>query len=134
VTTIEILATTAATLTTSVAGFHLALAAGVPWGAAAYGGRAPQTEGTLSIRYRTTSAISVVLLVAAGFLILVAGSAIDRGPLPSGVVNVGIWVLTGLFALNTLANLRGRHPAERWGASAVTATLVVLCTLIAVAQ
>jgi hypothetical protein len=131
VATIEILATTAAALIACVAGFHIALAAGVPWGAAAYGGRARQKNGTLSIRYRTTSAISVVVLAAAGCLILVAGSVIGQGPLPSGLPKVGIWVLAALFALNTLVNLRGQHPVERWGASAVTVTLAVLCTVIA---
>jgi hypothetical protein len=37
-----------------------------------------------------------------------------------------------LFAANTLGNLAGRHPAERWGMSAVTAVLTVLCALLAI--
>jgi hypothetical protein len=114
VTIIEILAITAAFLTTSVAGFHVALAAGVPWGAAAYGGRAPQKNGTLSIRYRITSAVSVVLLAVAGCLILVAGSVIDQGPLPTRVVNVVIWVLPGFpQSLSAPTADRGRSAAKR---------------------
>lgn len=52
--------------------------------------------------------------------------------MPDGILNVGAWVLVGLFLLNTLGNLRGRHPLERWGFSAITAVLAVLCAAIAV--
>jgi hypothetical protein len=39
-----------------------------------------------------------------------------------------------LFALNTLGNLSGRHPVERFGAGALTAVLTVLCIAIALAR
>ena len=41
-------------------------------------------------------------------------------------------VLTVLFLVNTLGNLRGRHFLERWGFSAIAAVLAVLCAAIAV--
>jgi hypothetical protein len=130
--TVEILAVVAACLVAVVVGFHLALAAGAPWAAAAYGGRAALDDGTLPTRYRLVSVISAVVLIAALWLILVKGSVISRGPVPTGVSTVGVWVLVGLFLLNTIANLRGRHPLERWGASAVTAILAVLCVFISI--
>jgi hypothetical protein len=43
-----------------------------------------------------------------------------------------LWCLVVLFAVNTVGNLRGRHPFERWGQGTVAALLAVLCALIAV--
>jgi hypothetical protein len=37
-----------------------------------------------------------------------------------------------LFAVNTVGNLAGRHPLERWGMGALTGCLTVLCALLAV--
>jgi hypothetical protein len=47
------------------------------------------------------------------------------------LLGVGTWVLVGLFALNTVGNLAGRHPVERWGAGGITAVLTILCAWIA---
>ena len=114
--------------------FQVALAAGAPWGAAAYGGLAAQDDGTLPTRYRVASVGTAVFLVAALWLILAASAVIPLTPLPERVLNVGIWVLAGLFALNTLGNLAGRHPVERWGAGSTTALLTLLCAWIAIGR
>jgi hypothetical protein len=130
--TIGILAIVAACLVFVVVAFQFALAGGTPWAAAAYGGRAALDDGTLPAKYRVTSAISGVVLLGALWLILAAGGLMGRGPVPDGALTIGAWALTGLFLLNTLGNLRGRHPMERWGFSAITAVLAVLCAAIAV--
>jgi hypothetical protein len=130
--TIGILAVVAACLVSVVVAFQLALAAGTPWGAAAYGGRAALNDGTLPAKYRVASIIAGVVLLGVLWLILAAGGVIGRGSVPDGALTVGAWVLMGLFLLNTLGNLRGRHPLERWGFSAITAVLAVLCAAIAV--
>ena len=114
--------------------FQVGLAAGAPWGAAAYGGRAAQDDGKLPIRYRVASVGTTVFLVAALWLILAASAVITLTPLPERVLDVGIWVLAGLFALNTVGNLAGRHPVERWGAGSTTALLTLLCAWIAVGR
>ena len=114
--------------------FQLGLAAGAPWGAAAYGGRAAQDDGKLPTRYRVASAGTAVFLVGALWLILAASAAITPTPLPERFLNVGIWALAGLFALNTVGNLAGRHPVERWGAGGTTAVLTVLCAWIALGR
>ncbi len=114
--------------------FQLGLAAGAPWGAAAYGGRAAQDDGKLPTRYRVASAGTAVFLVGALWLILAASAAITPTPLPERLLNVGIWALAGLFALNTVGNLAGRHPVERWGAGGTTAVLTVLCAWIALGR
>lgn len=46
----------------------------------------------------------------------------------------GRWAAAALFALNTLANLSGRHPVERIGASALTVVLTLLCLVVAVGR
>lgn len=111
--------------------FQLALAAGAPWGAAAYGGRAAQDDGRLPTRYRVASAGTAVVLTGALWWVLAASTVISTAPLSANVLGVGVWVLVGLFALNTVGNLAGRHPAERWGAGGITAVLTILCAWIA---
>jgi len=114
--------------------FQLGLAAGAPWGAAAYGGRAAQDDGKLPTRYRVASAGTAVFLVGALWLILAASAVITVTPLPQILLNVGIWALAGLFALNTVGNLAGRHPVERWGAGGTTTALTVMCAYIALGR
>jgi hypothetical protein len=111
--------------------FQLALAAGAPWGAAAYGGRAALDDGRLPPRYRVASACTAVILAGALWLVLAAGAVISPTPIAENVLGVGAWVLVGLFALNTVGNLAGRHPVERWAAGGITAVLTILCAWIA---
>ena len=42
--------------------FQGALVSGVPWGAMAYGGRAARPDGTLPVRYRVTSTLTLAFL------------------------------------------------------------------------
>jgi hypothetical protein len=111
--------------------FQLALAAGAPWGAAAYGGRAARDDGRLPTRYRVASAGTAVVLTGALWLVLAASAVIGAAPVSEILLGVGAWVLVGLFALNTVGNLAGRHPVERWGAGGITAVLTILCAWIA---
>ena len=111
--------------------FQLALAAGAPWGAAAYGGRAAQDDGRLPARYRVASAGTAVVLTGVLWLVLAASAVISSALLSENLLGVGVWALAGLFALNTVGNLAGRHPVERWGAGGITAVLTILCAWIA---
>ena len=125
------LAWLAAGLLAIASAFQVGLALGAPWGFAAYGGRATSDDGSLPRRYRLASAVAALVLLAAAWVVLAAGSVLDRGPVPSTLLHGVVWGLVALFALNTLGNARGRHPAERWGAGGLTAALTVLCALIA---
>lgn len=116
-----LLAWLAAGLLALACAFQLALAAGAPWGAAAYGGRASSDDGCLPRRYRVASAVAAMVILTAAWVVLAAGSVLDRGPLAAPVLDVVLWCLVAMFALNTLDNARGRHLAERWGAGSVTA-------------
>jgi hypothetical protein len=65
---VPLLAVVAACLIGLVVAFQITLAAGVPWGAFAYGGRLVQDDGRLPIRYRRSSAAAAVLLAGAAGL------------------------------------------------------------------
>jgi hypothetical protein len=100
------------------AAFQGALAAGVPWGAMAYGGRAARPDGTLPVRYRVTSTLTIAFLGVAAWSLLA-----KEAP--------ALWAFAAIFALNTVANLRGRHPVERWGMSVLTLSLAACCATLA---
>ena len=128
---LQIIAACAVALLTLAAGFQLGLAAGAPWGAAAYGGRVVTADGAVPTAYRLASAAAVLVLLGAMWVVLASASVIAHGPVSQRLLTVLLWCLVALFALNTLGNARGRHPVERWGAGSVTALLTVLCALLA---
>jgi hypothetical protein len=113
------------------AAFQLGLAAGAPWGAAAYGGRAALADGWLPSRYRAASLITAVVLIAIGGLLLLRGGVVGSAS-GSSALTLACWGFAVLFAVNTAGNLAGRHPLERWGMGALTACLTVLCVLLAI--
>jgi hypothetical protein len=129
--TVQVLAPVAVALLAVAAGFQVALAAGAPWGMAAYGGRVALTSGVLPTTYRCVSSVAALILGAATWVVLASSSVVSRGPLSPRTLTGMLWGLAALFALNTLGNARGLHPVERWGAGTVTAALAVLCALIA---
>ena len=45
----------------------------------------------------------------------------------------GAWVVAGFMALNTVTNLSGRHPLERWGMSSITLVAALLVGYVAYA-
>jgi hypothetical protein len=128
---LQVIAVLAVALLALAAAFQVGLAAGAPWGAAAYGGRAACGDGALPGRYRLASGVAASVLLGAMWVVLANVAIVGRGPVSFGVLTVMLWCLTALFALNTLGNARGRHPLERWGASTVTALLTILCAVLA---
>jgi hypothetical protein len=120
----------AVALLTVLAAFQLALAAGAPLGAAAWGGQHP---GVLPMHLRIASGVAAVIVYPAIILITLASSgliAAEGLPLTGGTT---MWVLSGLFAVGTLANAVSRSRIERvW--AAVTLVLAVCCAVIAASQ
>jgi hypothetical protein len=114
----KVTATAAACILGIVVAFQLALAAGAPWAAAAYGGRAARADGRLPARHRIASAVAAAVLVCASWLVLAASSVVGPGPLPNEVLTGGVWVLVGLLALNTVGNLAPRGTRSSGGARA----------------
>jgi hypothetical protein len=113
------------------AAFQLGLSVGAPWAAAAYGGRAALSDGRLPSRYRATSLITAVVLVAIGWLLLLRGGVVGSAS-ENSALTLACWGFALLFAVNTVGNLAGRHPLERWGMGALTACLTVLCVVLAI--
>src|SRR3954451_23694536 len=113
------------------AAFQLALSAGAPWASAAYGGRAALADGRLPSRYRAASLVTAVVLIAIGWLLLLRGGVVGSAS-ENSALTAACWAFAVLFAVNTVGNLAGRHPVERWGLGTLTACLSVLCFLTAV--
>src|ERR671918_1861551 len=117
----------AAALLLILIGFQLALAAGAPLGAAAWGGQNP---GVLPGRLRGTSAfVGLVVYPLILAVILAAVGVIGDDWLPFDPV-IAMWVLAGFFTLGVLVNAISRSPLERiW--AVVSAGLAVCCAVIA---
>ena len=105
--------------------FQLALAAGVPWGNAAYGGKVVQEDGALPTRYRVMSLISAMLMGILILVVLSQSGIVTSVPLSAGAT---VWACRGasvLFALNTAGNLSSASKVERWVMGAATTYLTV---------
>lgn len=109
-----------------VAAFQLALALGVPWGRAAWGGGHDQ----LPKRLRIASGVAAVLWIAAAFVVL-GGAGYEVSPLSLNVGRWGTWVLFGLLALGALMNLASSSRWERFLMSPIAASLSVMCLIVA---
>jgi hypothetical protein len=110
-------------------GFQLALAAGAPLGAAAWGGQHP---GVLPRRLRIASAIAglVVYPILLAFVLAAAGLMSDDW-IPFDPA-IAMWVLAAFFALGVIVNAISRSRPERiW--AAVSGIAAVCCLVIALA-
>ncbi|MES2642728.1 MAG: hypothetical protein V4850_24810 [Myxococcota bacterium] len=105
--------------------FQLLLAAGLPFGRAAWGG----AHRVLPTRLRVGSVLSAVVLGGAAWVVLARAGLVG---VDSVWVRAATWVFTGLFALNTLGNLASKSAAERYGMTPVTVVLVGCFGVVAV--
>lgn len=109
-----------------VSSFQVALAAGAPFGVAAYGGGHP---GRLPAEWRAASA------VAAAFWLLAAGHALSRGgwtAWPAWTASRRIsWALAALCGAGTLMNAASSSSWERFGWAPFTLCLALLCRSLA---
>lgn len=112
-----------------VAVFQISLAFGAPLGSAAWGGAHPRV---LPGRLRIASLVAGVLLYPFLILFVLVSAGVLTAPWVPGTGQVGMWVLTGFFALGTIANFASRSKKERiWGP--VSLAIAVGCAIIAVA-
>ncbi len=121
-------ATVAAVLFGSSAAFQVALAAGVPWGEAAWGGGHAELGGGLRV------ASGVQAVVATGFALVVLRGAGHHvwGPLPLRWLPPAVWVLSAYMAFGVLLNAASRSDVERAVWTPVALSLSVLCAVVAV--
>lgn len=114
-----------------VALVQLALALGAPLGAHVYGGRAAGEGEALPPRYRVSSLVTVVVLLAAGWLVLARAGVVDTPASDSTLAVWGTWGIAAFLALNTVANLASTSAIERWGFGTATAVAAVLTVIVA---
>jgi hypothetical protein len=131
-TLVELAAIAATVLMGAVVAFQVALAAGVPLGEATMGGRAATINGVLQPPYRAMALASAVVLVLAAWVVL--GRAGVLATFLGGQALVWTaWIVAGFMALNTLTNLSGKHPLERWGMGSITLVGALLVGYVAYA-
>lgn len=104
--------------------FQVLLAAGLPLGRAAWGGR----YRVLPPKLRWGSALGALVLGAAAWIVLARAGLVAPGA-GSAAVRVGTWVFTGFFALNTLGNLASKSRTERAVMTPIT-LLLFACFLV----
>jgi hypothetical protein len=131
-TLVELSAVTAALLMAAVAVFQVALAMGLPLGEATMGGRARTVGGMLQGPYRVLALVSAVVLVLAGWLVL-GRAGIVTTFLDGQALTWATWLVAAFLVLNTLSNLSGRHPLEKWGMASITLVSAVLVGYVALA-
>jgi hypothetical protein len=90
--------------------FQFALAAGAPWGRAAYGGQAP---GVLPRQFRISSAVAAVVWIGVALVVARHGGIPVWAPLPDAWLPVAIWVIVGLLAIAVVLNAITRSVVER---------------------
>lgn len=123
----ETAATIAAVLMGVVAVFHIALSLGAPAGYAAWGG---WHQGVLPTRLRFASGIvGIGVYPALIVYVLATAGVVDATWVPARG-RLGMWILTGLFVLGTLANFASRSKRERsWGF--VSLAIAICCAVVA---
>jgi hypothetical protein len=110
--------------------FQAALALGVPWGQASWGGG---HSGTLPPGLRVASAIAGLVVYPLVILAVLEAAALAELDWFPEVSKAVMWGLAGLFLLGAVANLASRSQIERlWGP--VAAVLAGCCAVIALAM
>jgi hypothetical protein len=107
--------------------YQLSLAAGAPFGEAAWGGT---TDGQLSTGLRVGSASSIVIYAVAAALILRRAGFPVRW-VSHAVARIGSWVLVVLLTFGALTNFLSQSPWERFLLAPVTLMLAGLCLIVA---
>ena len=121
-------AVSASILFAVLAAFQLALAAGAPWGGAAYGGL---TEHP-GVELRVSSVVATLVWAAAALVVLKRAGFGTWAPLPRRALPVAVWVLAGLTAVAIVPNAISPSGLERsiWVPWAVVTTLLVLTVAV----
>ncbi|WP_283134559.1 hypothetical protein [Rhizohabitans arisaemae] len=117
----------AATGFTLVALFQVALAAGAPWGRAAWGGG----HSRLPARLRVASAFSALVLTIAALIVLERARVVDAW-LPAASARWATWGVTVAMAVSAIGNLASPSRWERSLMAPVASLLAVLSLIVAV--
>ncbi|MBM7775058.1 hypothetical protein JOD54_005262 [Actinokineospora baliensis] len=108
-----------------VSAFQIALAAGAPWGRAAWGGQAAELPTGL----RVASGVAVLLWAVAAVVLLRRGGF--EVPVSTKVARIGTWVIVALLAAGLLMNAASPSPWERYGWAPLILVHLVLTVRLA---
>ncbi|MFS0870358.1 hypothetical protein [Paenibacillus xylanilyticus] len=106
--------------------FQIALAAGMPWGEAAMGGKFPGKYPT-SMRYACL--LQITILVFIGLVVLSKSGLLLPGW--SAFTDTAIWIIVAYLVLGTILNLITRSVWERRIWAPVTILLLITSIIIA---
>ena len=109
-----------------IAIFQLALAAGAPWGHAAWGG----ANAHLSTAQRSASAATVVFYAAAALIVL-GRAGILRASGDAALFRWGTWFLAVAMAIGTLPNFASQSRWENFVFGPLALVLAILCVVVA---
>ena len=123
----QIAAIVAAFLMGALAAFELALAAGLPWGKAAWGGG----DADLATGLRIASVGAAVIYGVAALVILRRAGHGVWTPIPARWVPRVVWGIAGYSVLGTLLNAVSGSTLERAVMTPVALCLAVLCATVA---
>lgn len=110
-----------------VAMFQIALAAGVPWGQAAWGGQHAQLPATL----RLASGAVAVFYGAIVPLVVLGRAGYGGRDGASTLFRWGTWFLAALMVLGALLNFASQSRWENYLWGPYTVTLAILCIAVA---
>jgi hypothetical protein len=100
---------TVAALIAGLVVFQLALAAGLPWGRAAYGGQSDLLPDSL----RVASAVAAVLWSVVALIVLRRAGVISFSVLPQGWLVAAVWVVVALLVMAVVMNALTTRVIER---------------------
>jgi hypothetical protein len=109
-----------------IAIFELGLAAGAPWGHAAYGGATAQ----LSTAQRAASGVAVIVWTAAGAIVLGRAGFASAGRL-APLFHRGTWALVGVMAIAAVPNFASSSPWENYIFGPGAVALALPCSVVA---
>ncbi|WP_145320138.1 hypothetical protein [Paenibacillus xylanexedens] len=107
--------------------FQIALAAGLPWGEYAMGGKFP---GKYPVSMRFACIIQIAILAFMGIVVLSKSRSLVREW--SAFADIAIWFIVGYLVLGTILNLITRSVWERRIWAPVTLLMLVSSIIVAI--
>jgi hypothetical protein len=111
----------------SLAVFQAALAAGAPWGHAAWGGGSAH----LSAGQRGASAVAAAVYVAAALIVLCRAGIIWRARSNAALFRSGTWFLAAAMAVGSIPNFASQSHWENVVFGPLALVLAALCVVVA---
>jgi hypothetical protein len=107
--------------------FQAALAAGAPWGHAAWGGE----KADLSAAQQSASAVAAVIYIAAALIVLCRAGVIWRARTNAAIVRWGTWFFAAAMAVGALPNFASQSRWENFVLGPLALVLAALCIVVA---